>query len=476
MKKAIVDKKALFLVACMIVVLVGIGGTSAWWKGHDAKPPRKAKISYFERIIRWFKGEEAPAPTAAPQPAAKPVLKGDPVWNLPLPSLADGEHSYHFVVDGTPMADPVNDLHPERGIERLFHIPAAAGEMTPILSADFKGFLYKGLISRSISFVSPSLGGPWGAIEFTPGNDAARYDVEAMAADSNLRAISGRAYAGDLNTGLAGAKIRVALDNGAFERTAVCNDKGEFRIQRLPRTPLLIAAQAPGYAMKQWQKIGAGSDATTNLSLEAGGSIEGFVRDEKGAVLGGALVQIGGITPNSPDDFTAITDVAGHYVAKSLSLGAHTVSVKAPGYSLAVKPDIAVQKNLAQQSNFILSPGASLAGKALRTFKSGTIGAEGLHIEARLQDSSLLTQETWSMADGSFELRDLPYGVWLNIVCSDTRAGEGAPARRVLLAKNEKPSPTEFTLGQGGVITGRVVGEFGKPLTDAEIHWGANPV
>ncbi len=229
-----------------------------------------------------------------------------------------------------------------------------------------------------------------------------------------------------------------------------------------------------------------------NFTLTQGGSISGRVYDNQGNPLANADVWAdywdgGGGTR---------TDENGNYTLQGLADGQYRVMAKAPGrvqkfYLNTLQHDEAtlVVVTAGQDTadiNFDLEPGGTISGVVYDDQGNplADISVQGSQIEGRPGGSGTTTRE-----DGTYTLEGLPFGEYKISAPGGGRWGaddsnwvmefyneetQYDQADLVTVAENNlNVSGVNFTLTQGGSITGRVYDNQGNPLANADV-WADN--
>ena len=283
-------------------------------------------------------------------------------------------------------------------------------------------------------------------------------------------------------TPIAGARVETT---GASPQQTTTATDGSY-ILNLAQGNYRVRASAPGYAREYYNNvtpsqeatlISVASDTTINIDfdLTIGGSISGRILQSNGITpITGATVRI---TPSLylfDDGFQATTDAAGYYTVTSLALGQYKVTAEASTYARLkfydniygwrnATPVTVTPPNNSSGIDIRLDPGAVIEGY-IRASDNTTPIQVGLIADPLA--GAFEGIGTSSSANGNYRLEGLPsnsYSLRIGNNLPGWYAGEFYNAKqtwdtadRVTVAVGATASGINFTLDEGGAVTGRV--------------------
>lgn len=263
----------------------------------------------------------------------------------------------------------------------------------------------------------------------------------------------------------------------------------------LPVGSYRVRAAASGYAREYFDNVTPSNEATVlnitdgadiiaNFNLTEGGTITGHIYQSDGVTpITNALVFIRPSNYFFDDGFRINTASDGSFAVDGLALGQYKVTAESPNYAskkyynniygwsnannVTVTPP-----NTTTEVNINLDLGASISGYVLDANGTTPIGNVGL-----IADSPGFEGIGGrSNADGSYTINGLPpgnYTIRIGEFIPGWYAGEfydskytWGTADRVPVAEGENITGIDFTLDEGGAITGQVFDEAtGSPLS-----------
>ncbi len=281
-------------------------------------------------------------------------------------------------------------------------------------------------------------------------------------------------------------------DPGTLRRTGV---DGSYRIDLAPdREGAWLQAAAPGFFLETGEATGpAGARQGPALALTPSLAVAGVVVDEKGTPVSGVEIRA---TPKPGDRFdrsmmrsggTARTTPAGRFRVGPLAAGmAHELRLSRSGFapgSEEVPPLVAGRP--AADLRIVLRRGRIGFGRVVNASEQPVAGArvalrrdEGGDRMRRMRmqlfqgTSDEPAFEGVTGADGRFEVRDLPAGIW----SLEARASGYAPLTVPGLTLPEGLGATDLidlgtvVLTPGVAVEGYAVDPRGHPVQGAEVH------
>lgn len=310
-------------------------------------------------------------------------------------------------------------------------------------------------------------------------------------------ALSGRVTEAGIGKGIAGATIEVwQKDRVASATTA---SSGHYAFSGLKAGDYVVRAFAPGCAREYYDNVALAHEAESvhvvarretrgiDFDLTAGGSISGHIYQMDGVTpIAGAEVLVLPSHHQLDQGFWARTASDGSYRVENLYLGSFKITAQAegrialgnkwyggasgwnPGWNRAAQVRVIPPGNVSG-IDINCSLGGSISGFVYAS--DGKTPFPGVGVSA---DGELGSAHGVSRDDGSYELTSLPqgdYAVRIEAV-KPPYAGEFynskyscGTADRVMVYEGKTTPNINFTLDEGGSVTGRVFDEeTGKPL------------
>lgn len=113
------------------------------------------------------------------------------------------------------------------------------------------------------------------------------------------------------------------------------NQKGNFLLNHFPPGIATIRVEKPGYYNSETNIVIEAGENRKGLMIslnEVTGTIEGTIRDEKGAPIADA--EVSGVFKLAKPPITQKTDSIGHYIFNNIPVGNYLVRVNATGYTM----------------------------------------------------------------------------------------------------------------------------------------------
>jgi beta-lactamase regulating signal transducer with metallopeptidase domain len=270
---------------------------------------------------------------------------------------------------------------------------------------------------------------------------------------------------------IAAARIRLRYPD---RRTAETDATGTALVPGLLEKKQEVVAEAAGFARwtGQFDLSTTAGESAMVVALEPGGRVEGTVTDESGRPVERAFMD--GRRVGSPDYYrldSPRTDRLGRFHDNYLPLD--TPIQMAPGHQdyLKCEPQrftLTPQKPQAEL-HFILKRRPHLSVEGVVTDEKGKPLAGATVFNHGHSGSEV--QKATTDANGKFSIADLFEGPGYAI---DVRAkGFAADHETVDAAPGAAPAHVSVKLKPGHFIHGRVVGEDGKPIADAHVHFNS---
>jgi hypothetical protein len=267
----------------------------------------------------------------------------------------------------------------------------------------------------------------------------------------------------------------------------------------LPTGDYVVRVIAPGYAREYYDNVIPSREATivhvTALSetlgidfdLTEGGSISGYVYDKAGNPIEGAGIEVILSGEQSSEGFFTATASDGRYVVENLALGEYKVGAGAEGwlgqwygnhYNPMPAPDIpVVPPNTTTGIDFHLGRGGSVSGFVYES--DGVTPVEGvtIWIHSETPNGEPIDFGSTSGPDGSFLATGIFPWSYKVQASKPGLATEWYDSRNnyvdadvVVVEEGSTVSDILFMLDPGGLVTGHVYGEDGKPISGVRVH------
>lgn len=258
-----------------------------------------------------------------------------------------------------------------------------------------------------------------------------------------------------------------ALGTMAEELARTASD-GRFDV-RTGMEAAVVGARARFHAPSALRQVLGSAVATEPLRLVLGpaaGAVEGQVVDEHGALIAGALVQVGdgtstGVRANeAPFPAQVRSDAEGRFRALGVLAGARRVQARAVGFA-PWSGSVEVAAFGAVPLRIELRPGGVVHGRVV-----DAAGQAIAKAEVRVGDwHDLVHYRGFTAADGGFELVGLPIGEVVLMAKHDDAGRVEQTVRTIAGATTE----CELRLTRGLELRGRVVDAQGAPVAMAMV-------
>lgn len=255
------------------------------------------------------------------------------------------------------------------------------------------------------------------------------------------------------------------VDGPTTQGSAVSSRTGIADIAALPPGQYDVRVSRSGLADRLFSGVrlvaGEWTILTAELSQASGGdpgSITGFVRNDVGAAIEGARVEITG-GPATHLGWSAITGADGRYELSLLPPSTYRLRATADGYEAKEADGVLVDPGEETVQSFDLVPaGTSDMGSVYGTVRDDDTvpnPVPGATVRVVAGPSGTVNRTTTTGADGSYELADLPPGTYALRVSA---AGfDDANASGIVVNAGGRTS-YDFLLTRSVVTTGRIRG------------------
>ncbi len=301
-----------------------------------------------------------------------------------------------------------------------------------------------------------------------------------------------------------GAKVRADFDPAALGGMSAFNAmqgargdtsadaEGRFAIEGLGKGPFLVSASAAPAPDEPEHRASEGGVApgarTLELVLAAPLALETRVVDAQGVGIAGASVRakenVGGVVRGlgGRTEIARASEQVGSYRFEALGAGSWDLSAIAEGFTRTELALRMPRDEGAPEVVLVLQRGGSASGTVV-DFAGTPVAGATVQVAFNLQNVMSAAEEGsgavalgTSLADGSFQLANLPAGQHKLVARADGTAGSDAV--EVELRSGEETSGIVLTLRLGGTLTGEVYLEGGAPAAGAQVllQLGSDPL
>ena len=243
---------------------------------------------------------------------------------------------------------------------------------------------------------------------------------------------------------------------------------GRFRLETVPPGEHALQVSAPGYGRKRVDVSAHAGDAQVDLgdiSLEAGLTIRGRVRDKAGTPIADA--QLSGFPMRSEgSEVEGRTETDGSFALGGLGPGSYRVTASAPGFGEAGRTAEAGSENV----EIVLQPAGLVTGvvvdEAGRPVEAYRVSAQPADPEASM-GFMMPPMKDVASPDGRFVLDDVAEGTYVVSVVAPERAS--ATVSGVKVTPGVTSDVGRIRLGAGGTVRGIVVDSGGGPVGGATV-------
>lgn len=274
------------------------------------------------------------------------------------------------------------------------------------------------------------------------------------------------------------SNVTITLTEGATSSTTRTNRSGFYRFTRVVPDAYVVEVAAGGFETQRIPAtVGAGQrvvvDAVIEEEAPATLAIEGFVVDEFGTPISGALVQV---TAGPRVGRSDVTDNLGFYRLENLPPGTYTLRATATGFSADTESIVL---------NEVVQPGrvdfqlATLPDQQRGTISGRVTDAQGNELEGvtvRVTAGPSTGQTTTTDDDGDYVISDLPVGTYS---LSFTRSGFAGRTITGVNVTNGQTTVLDVALTGTAVGTGSLAGvvrddETGSVLSGVTVRLSRN--
>ena len=267
--------------------------------------------------------------------------------------------------------------------------------------------------------------------------------------------------------------------SASARRTSTTDARGAFEFPGTPPGRHELTANHPDHVRVLAAAFdvpsGEGAKDLGTLTLEAGATIEGVVRDFRGGPVGGARVSAhqGNIDPrrlHEPEIRAAVTETDGTFRIGGLRDEPADIVVVAEGY--ARSETTAVRPQAGALIEVQLGEGARLVGRVLDADGEGTANA---FVSLSLDRGPIISRTAWSTypprhdtttdGDGRFHFDALGPGPW-SVQVAGEQLAEDVGAIRLRPGEQRE---IELRLLVQGRLAGVVTNAFGEPVAGAQV-------
>lgn len=210
-------------------------------------------------------------------------------------------------------------------------------------------------------------------------------------------------------------------------------------------------------------------------------TIQGVVLDAaSNAPVAGAEVRAAFDIGDTPSElvYTAKADADGAYTLKGAIIsGGHTLVCTAKGYAEARKPQAFLMQVMPGQSvraDFMLSPGARILGRVVRTDTGAPVAGAQIHVQEDRRWTEMVTgmpleRKATSGEDGTYSVENLDGGSYRVSAATDDMS---LSTSRDMLVSLERGADKEVVLNLDatGAVEGTVRSADGKPLKELSVY------
>jgi uncharacterized GH25 family protein len=244
---------------------------------------------------------------------------------------------------------------------------------------------------------------------------------------------------------------------------------GRFQVEDVPSGSVVLVATARGLAPTRIDVDVRGDGAPNDLgdvSLDAGITIEGHVRDRSGGGIADVLLATYKRRGSSTTRSEARSDADGAYILPGLDTGPFRIYVAAAGFAQKTVDAEGGSAN----ADVVLDRGGTISGLVV---DDGGKPIESFHVIARAKGGSawdanaMEVQKDVLSADGRFAVEDV--GAGIQIVEVSASQNSTATLSDVKVSTGAITDVGRVRLGSGGGVRGTVVSTEGSPIPGATV-------
>ncbi|WP_179107331.1 carboxypeptidase regulatory-like domain-containing protein [Sediminibacillus massiliensis] len=266
------------------------------------------------------------------------------------------------------------------------------------------------------------------------------------------------AQTGDPITG-ANVQVRILDTSGAVMAVILTDNNGQYEVNQLAPSIYTVIVSAANFQTNIASfQVNSNDTTTGNVALEpTPGQISGFVTDQGGNPIAGALVNV---TNNIGALITtALTDSNGMFTVVGLAPGQYTLNVFAPNFQNGVIGALVLAgQTTPVEIALVPNPGA-IAGSVTPIVPNTTI---------QLRDANgLLVDSATANDDGSFSFNHLAPGIYIVSASSPNYS----TAQAGVTVEADQTSTVSLTMvANPASVTGIVRDDQGNPVVNATVE------
>lgn len=251
------------------------------------------------------------------------------------------------------------------------------------------------------------------------------------------------------------------------------NAAGEYHVDNLAPGLVAVSVVAAGFAKVERLNVELRPDVENRVEFELpkGKAISGLVLDTSGHPVEDARVDAMLIHAQNPMTASARSDADGRFEVLGLVDGPYQIVVVADGYAREQQNRVPAGE---REVRFVLTPQASVALRVLG--RAGPLTRYDALLRAYHQEHDTIGHVPTArvepvlpgdLRDGLYRLRDVDAGTYVVQIDADGYARSFSAPFTVTLDGVE---PTvQIQMSEGGTLSGRVVGQDGRPIQGVEV-------
>jgi outer membrane biosynthesis protein TonB len=454
-------------------------------------------------LVKTAKVPAAPTESKKVERKEKPAVRGGlPIWGLGGIALAAalviiGVAIFLAIREGEPTVTPVPVVQATAPTATITILATATDTLEPPTSTPVpkpSDTPTPKLTPKPIDTLTPT---------DTPHPTPTPTDT-ATPAPTPVPSLSGRVTDAATGQGVGGARIEVQLagHRWRWDYSATTASDGSYAIFGLPTGDYKVRVSALGYAREYYDNVTPSSEARIvhvtapyetpgiDFDLTEGGSISGYIYQSDGVTpISGARVLVRPGKHGFDEGFQATTNSTGYYRVDGLSLGNYKVTAEAKGYAGRKyyggiygwddATDVKVNPpDTTSNINIYLDLAGSISGFVYKS--DGVTPIPDVELIADITTEDFEGIGSRSNEDGRYIIQGLPQGHYAVRVAEyipNWHAGEfydskytWGTADKVAVTAGSDTSNINFTLGEGGIITGHVFDEETRePISDIQL-------
>lgn len=239
----------------------------------------------------------------------------------------------------------------------------------------------------------------------------------------------------------------VSTDSGGY--TATTDADGNYSMPTiLPGRYHLTASKANMLPSTSSVSVVEGQTETCHFTLQTGGTISGYVRDNLGNPVGGVTV--------AQYPYLSQTDSTGWYALTTLPEGTYSLTASKISWTSVTNSGVVAENDQTTTSNFTLQRG-TITGTVT---SSGGVPLSGVTISTTVGGYSTTTGDS-----GTYSISDVMPGGYSIIASKDG----WLPQTKSISVTGGQTTASNFTLTAAGVVSGFVTDSAGLPISGASL-------